>query len=47
MNFLIDHNIEGQAFILLGIITNKSWLVLVPIRFIIFKEMALPIDSDD
>lgn len=47
MNFLIDHNIEGQAFIVLGIITNKGWLDLVPIRFISFKEMALPIDSDD
>jgi hypothetical protein len=24
MNFLIDHNIEGQALILLGTITNRE-----------------------
>lgn len=47
MNFLIDHNIEGQALILLGIITNRGWLDLVPIRFISFEEMGLPIDSSD
>jgi predicted nuclease of predicted toxin-antitoxin system len=47
MNFLIDHNIEGQALILLGIITSRGWLDLVPIRFISFEEIGLPIDSSD
>jgi hypothetical protein len=31
----------------LGNIANKGWLDLLPIRFVTFEEMALPIDSND
>ena len=47
MIFLIDHNIEGHARILLGSIVSQGWLALVPIRFIMFEEIGLEIDSSD
>ncbi len=47
MIFLIDHNLEGHALILLGNIANQGWLELLPIRFVTFKEMELSIDSSD
>lgn len=47
MNFLIDHNLERYAVILLGKIANDSWLDLIPIRFITFREIGLSIESSD
>lgn len=47
MIFLIDHNIEGQALILLGLITKNGWLDLLQIRFVTFDEIALAVDSND
>jgi hypothetical protein len=45
--FLIDHNIEGQSLILFGSITSEGWLETLPIRFISFDEVELPINSSD
>ncbi|EDX76536.1 hypothetical protein MC7420_4792 [Coleofasciculus chthonoplastes PCC 7420] len=39
MNFLIDHNIRGQAQLLLNAIENEGWLDLVVIHFIMFEEI--------
>lgn len=47
MIFLIDHNIEGQSLILFGTITSERWLETLPIRFISFDEVELPITSSD
>lgn len=47
MIFLIDHNLGGHAELLLGSIANQGWLELLPIRFLTFKEIELPIDSSD
>lgn len=47
MIFLIDHNLEGHALILLGNITAECWLDLLPIRFITFEEVKMPINSND
>ncbi|TRU93598.1 MAG: ACP S-malonyltransferase [Microcystis novacekii Mn_MB_F_20050700_S1D] len=47
MIFLIDHNIEGQSLILFGSITSEGWLKTLPIRFISFDEVELPINSSD
>ena len=47
MVFLIDHNLEGHAVLLLGSIVNQGWLELLPIRFVTFKEIELSIDSSD
>jgi len=45
--FLIDHNIEGQSLILFGSIISEGWLETLPIRFISFDEVKLPITSND
>jgi hypothetical protein len=45
--FLIDHNIEGQSLTLFGSITSGGWLETLPIRFITFDEVELPIISSD
>ena len=47
MNFLIDHNLKGQAVLIWGIIAAEGWLDLVSIRFITFEEVRMPIDSSD
>jgi len=45
--FLIDHNFKGHARILLGSIAGQGWLDVVPIRFVMFEEVGLSIDSND
>lgn len=47
MNFLIDHNVERYATILLGKIANDGWLDLIPVRFVTFREIGLSIESSD
>ena len=47
MIFLVDHNLEGHAEILLGNIASQGWLELLPIRFVVFKEINLSINSSD
>ncbi len=47
MIFLIDHNLERHAVVLLGNIANQGWLEVVPIRFVSFQEIELSIDSND
>jgi hypothetical protein len=47
MIFLVDHNLKGHARILLGSIATQGWLDCVPIRFVMFEEMGLSIDSND
>jgi predicted nuclease of predicted toxin-antitoxin system len=47
MIFLIDHNIEGQAIVLFGSMTTAGWLDLLPLRFMTFEEVQLPITSSD
>jgi hypothetical protein len=47
MIFLVDHNFKGHARILLGSIASQGWLDVVPIRFVMFEEVGLSIDSND
>lgn len=47
MIFLVDHNLKGHARILLGSIASQGWLESVPIRFVMFEEVGLSIDSSD
>jgi hypothetical protein len=47
MIFLRDNNLNGQAIIFLGSIANQGLLDIIPIRFVTFAQMELPIDSDD
>lgn len=47
MIFLVDHNIEGQALLLFGSITSEGWLNILPISFVTFDQVQLPINSKD
>jgi hypothetical protein len=47
MIFLVDHNFKGHARILLGSIASQGWPDVVPIRFVMFEEVGLSIDSND
>lgn len=47
MNFLIDHNIEGYAILLLGTLTAGGWLEIVPIEFVMFERVGLAINASD
>lgn len=47
MNFLIDHNLKGQAALLLGTIAAEGWLKFVPLRFVTFEEVGLSSSSSD
>lgn len=47
MSFLVDHNLEGHGILLSGTIANQGWLELLPIQFLTFADVGLPIDSSD
>ena len=47
MIFLIDHNLEGYAIHLLGTLVSQGWLELFSIRFMMFDEAELAVDSSD
>ena len=44
---LVDHNMEGQALLLWGVLAAQGWLDLVAIKLMTFDEVGLPFDSDD
>jgi hypothetical protein len=47
MIFLVDHNLKGHALVFFGAIASQGWLDIIPIQFVTFAEINLPIDSDD
>lgn len=47
MKILMDHNLEGYAVLLAGVLANGGWLDLLSIRFVMFAEVGLAIDSSD
>lgn len=47
MIFLVDHNLVGHALLLSGSITNQGWQDLFPIRFVLFEEIGLSVNSSD
>ncbi|MEB3292484.1 MAG: DUF5615 family PIN-like protein [Synechococcales bacterium] len=47
MNFLIDCNLTGDAVLFLGTLSAEGWLDLLPIRFLTFQDVGLPMDSSD
>lgn len=44
---LADHNVEGQALLLWGILGAEGWLELVPLRLVLFPDVGLPHGSSD
>ncbi len=47
MNILVDHNLRGQSIVLAGSLAASGWLDLISIRFVLFEEVGLAINSDD
>ena len=47
ITILADHNIEGQAIALWGILRAEGWLELVPLRLVTFAQAGLPPESSD
>jgi hypothetical protein len=47
MQILIDHNIEGFAPLLLGVLAKEGWIELLQLQFLYFSETTLPVDIDD
>lgn len=44
---LIDHNLEGQAVLLAGMLNSEGWTELLSIRFVSFSDAGLAADSSD
>ena len=47
MNFLVDYNLQKYGAILLGKIASDGWLDLLPLSFIFFQDIELPMNSKD
>jgi hypothetical protein len=47
MDFLIDHDIEGQARLLFETIRQEGWLSIVTIRFVEFPEAGIALNISD
>lgn len=44
---LVDHNMEGQAELLWDTLAADGWIDLVPLEFVRFVDIKLPITTDD
>ena len=44
---LVDHNIEGQALMLMGTLASQGWQELFPIEFVTFSDIHLAYGSND
>ncbi len=47
ITILVDHDMEGQAFLLWGTLSATGWLELLPMRLARFVDVGLPYDSTD
>lgn len=47
MNILVDHNLRGHSVVLAGSLAVSGWLDLISIRFVLFEEVGLEVDSSD
>ncbi len=47
MTVLVDHNLEGHAQLIGGVLIAEGWFELMPIRMLTFLDVDLPTDSDD
>ena len=44
---LSDHDIEGQAYSIIGVLGAEGWLEMVDLRLVTFAEVGLPRNSSD
>ena len=47
MKILVDHNLRGHSVVLAGRLAASGWLDLISIRFVLFEEIGLEVNSDD
>ena len=47
IRFLSDHDIEGYAQLLWGTLASAGWLDLIHLELTTFKEVGLPVNSND
>ena len=47
MQILVDHDIEGQAELLWGIIAKQGWLELIDLELLTFADVHLPVTTSD
>jgi hypothetical protein len=47
MTFLVDYNLDGYAFIFIGILTKRGWIEFTSVQFVTFREVGLSIESSD
>jgi predicted nuclease of predicted toxin-antitoxin system len=47
ITFLTDHNIEGQALSLWGLLAKEGWLELISIQLVTFTDIGLSFESSD
>lgn len=47
MNILVDHNLRGHSVVLAGSLAASGWLDLISIRFVLFEEVGLKVNSSD
>ena len=47
MKILVDHDIEGHALLLWGVLAAEGWLDLIDIDLVMFNEVGLPVNSSD
>ena len=47
ITILVDHDVEGQAFLLWGTLSAMGWLELLPMRLVRLADVGLPDDSTD
>jgi hypothetical protein len=47
LTILVDHNMEGQASLLWESMVASEWLALLPVRFTMFAQEGLSIESND
>jgi hypothetical protein len=47
ITILVDHDMEGQAFLLWGTLSATGWLELLPMRLVRLTDVGLPDNSTD
>lgn len=47
ITILADHDIEGHAYSIIGVLAAEGWLEMVELRLATFTEVNLPFNSSD
>lgn len=47
ITILADHDIEGYAYSIMGVLAAEGWLEIVELKLATFAETGLPFDSSD